>query len=54
MSVENHLIRLKEKHFELEESIWEEYRQAFPDELKIKTLKTLKLRLKEELNRLLQ
>lgn len=54
MSVENHLNRLKEKHLELEESIWEEYHQSHPDELKIKTLKTMKLRLKEEMNRLHQ
>lgn len=52
MPIENHLNRLKEKHAEIEESIWEEYHQTQPDELKIKTLKTIKLRLKEELNRL--
>ena len=52
MTIENHLYRLKEKHAELEESIWDEYHQIQPDELKIKTLKTIKLRLKEELDRL--
>ena len=52
MAVESHIQQLIDKHKKLEENIAEEMSHTGWDELKVKSLKQQKLRLKEELERL--
>ncbi|MEN8237380.1 MAG: DUF465 domain-containing protein [Pseudomonadota bacterium] len=49
MAMMGHLEALKKKHEDLEEEIFEENKQPFPDELLIHDLKIKKLQIKDEL-----
>lgn len=53
MPSQAHLATLKEKHAALERLVWDEQQRTWPDELKLKRLKLQKLRLKEEIDRLM-
>ena len=49
MTMMGHLEALRKKHEDLEEEIFEENKQAFPDGLLIHDLKIKKLQIKDEL-----
>ena len=52
MGLDTHIQQLNDKHRKLEETIAEEMAHPDWDELKVKSLKVQKLRVKEELERL--
>jgi hypothetical protein len=49
MSLDDHILALKEKHRSLEAAIEEENTRAYPDDIQIHALKKEKLRIKDEL-----
>ena len=53
MSVQEHVDSLLAKHASLEEQIADEYHRPLPDQPKLSRLKKQKLRLKDEIDRLL-
>ncbi len=49
MSLQDRIESLRAKHAALEDAIAEEYRRLMPDTTNLKSMKTLKLRIKDEL-----
>ena len=52
MAAENHIASLKDKHAELEQAIALENNRPSPDEIRIQELKRQKLRIKDEIERI--
>ncbi len=54
MNLENHLIELRRKHFELEEIIISEQKRPGVSEIEIKRLKKKKLYIKDRISKVIQ